>query len=568
MIDTPATKTLNWRNRPSLWNGRSRWLLLLVGAFAWSLAQAGLFSNRALVNGGGWPQFARFWQAALQPIFTPQFLELTLEASLVTLAYAVTGTVLAVLAGCFFGLLSSELWWRSVLPQQVTLRSSIWRLIRVMLAVPRGVHELLWGLLFLNVFGLDPLVAILAIAVPYCAIIAKVFSELLDEAPREPYLALLHSGVTPLKAYFYALIPVALADLTSYAFYRLECAIRAAAVLGIVGAGGIGYQILLSMQTLNYNETWTLFYALMLLSGTADWWSATVRRSMGGEGHRAARPGVTTTFGASRKVLRSPLLVGIILALFSLWYLQPNWSLLWATRSRNLLGDIAARSWPLNLDAADIQQLLELSQATLAMSLLAALLAGVGGAIFSFAAARTLFGASGVFGSGGNGQITKRVQQSAVFLTQAFLLLMRAVPAPIWALAFLFIFFPGMLPGILALAVYNMGVLGRLMAEIVDNEDKRPSVALRSTGASSGSVFFYGLLPAVSPRYLALALYRWENAIRETIIVGIVGAGGLGRELNLQLAAFNYRAVVAILLCIIVLTFAVDMLSAAVRKTV
>ena len=106
---------------------------------------------------------------------------------------------------------------------------------------------------------------------------------------------------------------------------------------------------------------------------------------------------------------------------------------------------------------------------------------------------------------------------------------MRAVPAPIWALMLLFVLFPGILPGALALAIYNMGVLGRLMAEVTENLDDRPAQAIRGLGAGRGSVFLYGTAPTAAPRYTGYSLYRWELAIRETVIVGLVGAGGLGR---------------------------------------
>ena len=558
-ISTTHTRTLP--QRPSWWNGRTRWLLIFIAALLWSLAQAGLFEGRHLVNGGGWPQVVAFWQAAFQPTLTRDFLAITLDATLVTLAYAVTGTFLSLLLGSGFGLLASEVWWESVWPRQARWRRVPWLLVRGFLAIPRGIHELLWGLFFLNIFGLDPLVAILAIGIPFGATVAKVFAEMVDEAPRAPFLALLHSGASPLKALLYGLLPIALADLLSYAFYRFECAIRAAAILGVVGAGGLGYQILLSMQTLNYNETWTLFYALMLLSGLADAWSAQVRQRLG-----RTDVACNTFLGRDElpsppqfdKVLKWSMTAVFLLTPLSFWFLQPTVSLLWAERSQRLLADVVSRAWPLQLTLADGQQLWQLSLATLAMSILAAALAAGGGSLLSFLAARPF--------------ATERSQNWLGSLlrwaSRTLLLLMRAIPAPIWALVFLFIFFPGMLPGALALAVYNLGILGRLMAEVTENQDERPLQAIKALGSSRGAAFLYGTVPAVSPRYLAYSLSRWENAIRETVVVGLVGAGGLGRELTQQLAAFNYRAVLALLLCVVLLTFVVDMVSTAVRRTV
>ncbi len=568
---TISTRETGMPKRPSLWNGRTRWLIILNIALLWAAAQAGLFSGSTLVNSGGWAQFTAFWQAAFHPVLTPDFLAITLQAALVTLAYAVTGTFFSLLIGCLFALLASEVWWESVWPQHKKLRRVPWSIIRGLLAIPRGIHELIWGLFFLNIFGLDPLVAILAIGIPFGATVAKVFAEMLDESGKRPYLALLNSGVSPLKAVLYALLPIALPDLLSYSFYRFECAFRAAAVLGVVGAGGLGYQILLSMQTLNYNETWTFFYALMLLSGLADAWSAQVRRRLGRTdiacGDLGSKQSTMPTLGRIENVLRGSLVAVLLLTPLCFWYLNPTWSLLWSARSGMLLHDITRQAWPLNLSWTEVQVLWQLSLATFAMSILAAAMAAIGGTLLSFPAARYFFQPGGVLYARGNGRLQQSLSTAVLFMTRTTLLLMRAVPTPVWALVLLFIFFPGMWPGAIALAIYNMGILGRLMAEVTENQDKRPSQAILSMGTKGGTVFLYGIVPSVTPRYTAYSLYRWENAIRETVVVGLVGAGGLGRELSQQLSAFNYRAVVAILICLIMLTFVVDMTSTAVRKS-
>jgi phosphonate transport system permease protein len=92
--------------------------------------------------------------------------------------------------------------------------------------------------------------------------------------------------------------------------------------------------------------------------------------------------------------------------------------------------------------------------------------------------------------------------------------------------------------------------------------------ALRSLGASSGGLIFYGILPANLARFLAYILYRWEVCLRETVIVGLVGAGGLGRLLTEQLSSFDYSGVAATLSVFIMLTMGVDALSGWMRSAV
>jgi phosphonate transport system permease protein len=141
------------------------------------------------------------------------------------------------------------------------------------------------------------------------------------------------------------------------------------------------------------------------------------------------------------------------------------------------------------------------------------------------------------------------------------------VPEPIWALLFLFVLFPGILPGAIALALHNFGILGRLMAEVTENLDERPLRSLKALGATRPQVFLYGVLPLTLPRFIAYILYRWEVCIRATVIVGLVGAGGLGNLLTEQLSSFDYRGVLATLIVFLGLTLSVDITSALVRRT-
>jgi phosphonate transport system permease protein len=114
--------------------------------------------------------------------------------------------------------------------------------------------------------------------------------------------------------------------------------------------------------------------------------------------------------------------------------------------------------------------------------------------------------------------------------------------------------------------VYNFGILGRLLAEVVDGLDPRPVTALAAQGASGAQAFLYGVVPRALPRFAAYAVYRWEVTIRETVVVGLVGAGGLGRLLTDQLAAFDYPGVSLTLAALVVVTLAVDLAGASLRR--
>ncbi|MGB3202677.1 MAG: ABC transporter permease subunit [Nodosilinea sp.] len=575
MVNTHKTITIPLR--PSLWNPKTVSALGVFVALALAAYQAGLGRPGAsLINWNGWPQLREFLGASLHPDLSPEFVALMGRAAVVTLAYAVLGTALSVGLGLVGGLLSSAVGWQTLWPsRRLALRTAPWLGVRGLLAIPRAIHELIWGLLLLQVLGLDPLVGVLAIAIPFGAIVAKVFSEILDETPLESLHALLNAGTPPLIALVYGLLPQALPNLLSYTFYRFECSLRASTVLGIIGAGGIGYEIFLSLQSLRYGQLWTGFYVLIVLNGAVDAWSALVRRRMGFTSRLdinrqpGRKPGNTaqsaTTPPRQDAFLRlSWVGVGVAVPL-SWWFLRLDASVLWTPRTRHLWGDLLATGWPSLPSWAELLNLAQLAWLTVAMSMVAIALAGLGGILISLPAAQNFWLPGGLLYPVGASDKRAWLAYALLGLSRLVLLVSRAIPAPIWALVLLYMLFPGVLPGALALALHNFGILGRLMAEVNENLDDRPVRALTSLGASPSAVVAYGILPQNLGRFLAYILYRWEVCLRETVIVGLVGAGGLGRLLTEQVSSFDYRGVMVTLVTFVVLTIGVDGVSQRLR---
>lgn len=551
--------------RPFLLTRQAGWGLFFLAAILASLYQGGM-GREQVFNPDGAPLLWRFLAASAQPDLSPEFLSLTLRAALITLAHAVCGTFLSLGVGMVAGTVTSQVWWQAVFPRGNVL--PLWWGGRLLLAFPRAIHEAIWGLFFVHLWGLDPLTAILAIAIPYSATVAKIFSEILDDTERQPLLALLNSGVPPLAAFCYGLIPPASSNLISYSFYRFECSLRSAAVLGIVGAGGLGYEMLLSFQSLRYPQLWTLFYAMALLNGTVDASSALLRRRLRCPSRLDLKAPIPEgrRGGGSEPWLLGTLVGAGLLVSFSFWYVGADFSLLGSPRTAQLLADIARQSFPPQVSQEVWQSLGDLSLQTLGMSLLGAALAGLGGILLSFPAAHTFFLPGGLFDPRQAGLAL--APWALLLLVRAFLLFCRAVPAPIWALAVLSVCFPGILPGAIALGLHNLGILGRLMAEVNENLERPPLEALKAQGTPPGLVFLYGVLPPTLPRFLSYTLYRWEVCTRETVMVGLVGAGGLGRLLAEQLSSFDYPGVGVTLAVFVALTFLVDWVSGAARRPV
>lgn len=541
--------------------GRRLWL---AGGLLVVLSWVGLalLGEGRLFNPDGWTILRRFFEGLLQPDFSPAFLKLTINAAFITFYFALLATLFSVLIGFWGGILASERWWQAhAFKQSNRSFSWQWKAIRTGLSAPRALHELVWGLLLVNLIGLDPWVAILGIAIPNSAYIAKVFAETLDETPDAAFKALLNAGASPAKAFLYGLLPPAGNALLSYAFYRFECALRSSAVLGIIGAGGLGYQIFLSLQTLKYDQIWTLLMALLLLNGLIDGWSGALRRRLDEPtASRLAKP-------VSRRyrrwyhdpLWRSILALGLITPI-AFWQLDLNLGSIVSSNTVEQMAFIIRSGFPPEFDGLTLSAWVRNTGVTAAMSILALAIAGILSFPFAFAAARFQDLAPR---NHWRYRILGRGFQGAIRFA---LLLLRSVPAPIWALLALFVVFPGILPGAIALALYTTGVLGRLMAEVLETMDLRSYYALRHAGAAGPQAHLYGSLPTASNRFLSLILVRWEELIRSTVVVGLVGAGGLGLVLTQQLSSLDYAGVHATLWVFVLMTILVDRASIRIRR--
>jgi phosphonate transport system permease protein len=201
--------------------------------------------------------------------------------------------------------------------------------------------------------------------------------------------------------------------------------------------------------------------------------------------------------------------------------------------------------------------LLALARATLAMSVLAIAIAAAGALVTVMVGARP---GEGV----GTGPL-RAARWAAYGVVRGLWIGARAVPELVWALLLVLVMPPGLLAGALALGIHNLGILGKLCSEVVENLDPAPARALRVAGSGPLQLLAYAVLPQALPQFLTFALYRWEVIIRTTIVVGFVGAGGLGREFRLAMSFFHYTDVAMILATYFVLVLAVDFASTRLR---
>ncbi len=274
-------------------------VLSLLAAAVIAYAALDLSPAQLVPNAGGLDVAKRFFARALAPAWTseaefvppgsPPLLVGALEAAWRTVLFAAAAMSVSLLLGVGLGFFASTGWWpadpvgaEGAIARSVrrALLPAVYGVTRVVITMMRSIHELLWAVLFVSAFGLTEAAALAAIALPYGGTLAKIFSEMIDEAPRDSALYLRGSGAAGPQVFAYALVPRALPDLTAYSFYRFECAIRSAAILGFFGFPTLGLYIRQSFRATNYGEVWTYLYVLIFLVVLFDAWSGAVRRRL------------------------------------------------------------------------------------------------------------------------------------------------------------------------------------------------------------------------------------------------------------------------------------------------
>ena len=248
------------------------WMLLgialLVLASFWSLN----LQWRAFLSADAAASMGRFIGEFFPPDLSAAFSVKVLRASFETLAMSALGTLLAVVLGLLLALPAARL--------HAGDRALARGPAHLLLNVLRSIPELVWAALLLISAGLGPFAGTLALALHTTGVLGRLFAQSLENAPPGPAFALRAQGVGNLRVLLYATLPQVLPQLMSYTLYRWENNIRAAAVLGVVGAGGLGQLLAFHMGLFHMDKTCTILGAMLILVALVDALSYAARRWM------------------------------------------------------------------------------------------------------------------------------------------------------------------------------------------------------------------------------------------------------------------------------------------------
>lgn len=249
-----------------LWLAVGLVLLVLLSFATLELQWAAFFASDGLRSMG------RFIAEFVPPDLGPEFLLRVAAGAWETLAMSALGTLLAAALGLALALPASRLHARDAAPGRGAAR---W-----LLNALRAVPELVWAALLVVLAGLGPFAGTLALAVHTTGVLGRLFAEAVENAPAGPGDALRAQGIGRLRVFLFASLPQVLPQLLSYTLYRWENNIRAAAVLGVVGAGGLGQLLAFHLGLFHMGKTATVLLAMLVLVAVVDGASHGARRLM------------------------------------------------------------------------------------------------------------------------------------------------------------------------------------------------------------------------------------------------------------------------------------------------
>lgn len=449
---------------------------------------------------------------------------------------------------------------------------------RTFIVVMRAIPDLVLAIIFFRVFGLGAVPGILAMGFHSIGMIGKLYADAIEELDGGPAEALRSAGASRRQQIWSGVIPLLMPQIIATALHRFDVNLRTSVILGYVGVGGLGMAMADALNTLQYGKGMALALVILVLCVVVELVSSAIRTVLLGRengrrrgllglldrasGHWITRPHAAhevqrTRTGAIRvtppwdadRIRRLVTMVCaalIVIAAFG----GANIDLGGVVTGVVQLPETLVLFFPPS-DGGILESLLEGMLVTVQIGLAATLIGVVLAVPVGALAARN---------------VAPHPQVALVFRT--LIVVVRAMPELILAIIFIVIMGLGPQPGALALGIGSVGLLGKLIADSVEETDVRVQDAVRTNGASSLQVHASATLRQVLPALVAHVLYQLDVNIRSATLLGIVGAGGIGFYLLNASRVMQFQTVTLIILMILAVVLALEAVSSWVRRVV
>ncbi len=449
------------------------------------------------IHFGGFKLFQEFLISAFNPKIDNEIIVTVINRLNETIFIGFFSWLLSIILGAIFGILSSNIFYKIF-----NIPNFFYRIIRFFLTMVRSIHEVVWGILLMQIYGINLSIGIIAICIPYIAVNSKVFAEQLETIDYKSFESINQINAPKFSSLLTLIWNPIINTFKNFGLYRLECSIRSTVILGLFGIGGIGTSIFLSFQTLNFRELWTYLWSLAILIIFSGLLFKKIK------------------FNATNKILSIFVIaVFFIIILFSfsyfLYFIFNNFE------NFNSVSSLFKSSSDLGL--------IDFLKLILETIILGVLSTGIAISLPPLVI--------GIFNN----------NTSKIFI-KIIAFLLRLIPTPVILLTLLTFNNPSLSLAALTLGLHNAGITSKLLFTNLDNQDKRNYIAMKSLGISKNTSWLLGLFSQQAKSYLAYCAYRSDIIIRETAIVGVIGSVGLGWQLQESLSSFAWQEVMIVLI--------------------
>lgn len=399
----------------------------------------------------------------------------------------------------------------------------------------RTIPALILALFCTFLLGLGALAGTVALTVYTAAVLTRMGYEDMENMDLRAANALEVTGCGPWKAFVRTVLPAVLPGYLTNVLYMLEANVRHAAILGYVGAGGIGLLLNEQLAWRQYSQVGMIIFLLFLVVIAAESLSEWLRHVLTQQAYIPS---------AVKRAGTAAVFILLVLSLATLpWSVQQTG---WHAAAAIVSGLVHPDSTMLfSLAHDDVPYLV---YETLCIAFLGTLGGVIIAAWFSFTASFRL------------------MPRPIALASRMVLLLIRTIPVFVYGLMWIRVTGPGPFAGVMTLAVCSIGLLAKRFLIAIDDMDMRPFLAYRAMGMPLAAAVRYAVLPQLRGPYTAAVLYRLDINLRDAAVLGLVGAGGIGTSLILAMNQYKWPEAGALLWGIIILVTVVEILSEKSRR--
>ena len=502
----------------------------------------------------------------------PSFARLdnTLGVAFETLWMAVIGTTIAVLLSVPLAFGAA----RNTTPHPIVAK-----LCRAVIVMSRAIPDLLFAAIFVRALHIGVLPGILALGLHSIGMVGKLFADAIEQTSPSPRDAVSSVGASKWQAIMTSVVPQAMPGFIATSLYRLDINLRSATVLGIVGAGGIGFTLKQFTGSLQWNKALGVVIVIFAFITVMEFVSALVRSTLlGGDRTMVGRSAPRFSLGswvATRLRRGSSASVGM--RAFDQSTVHPP---LTGERLAKLVyggffsGLIAFAFWSVRLNPFDVvtafpdmwrvtTRMFPLDFSTARSSIVKGLVESIAIALMA-----TFFGFIFALPLGMLAARNVTANRIVYAFARITVTLLRGTPELIVCVIFVSAMGLGPIPGIFALVIGTTGFFAKLIADAAEEVDPMPREAVFTTGATRLQESTTSVIPQALPAIIGNLLYVLDINLRASAILGIVGAGGIGTLLMSSIKVLQMQTTGAIILSIFVIVYGIELLAGWVRKQI